>query len=71
MNIQAMKEKFINGGPSTDILYRVKVSGKTRFGGWRSYKKIKRTNKYIPWPWEMSQFPGVLGIEWKFVEGSQ
>jgi hypothetical protein len=44
-----------------DILYRVMITGKTRFGGWRSMRK-RNTCMY---PWEMVLSPHIQKVEWK------
>lgn len=46
-----------------DIMYRVLISGKTKYGGWRSYRK-RSAEKCIPWPWDMVGASGIQGIEY-------
>jgi hypothetical protein len=57
--------------PDSDILYRIKPSGKG-FGGWRSFRKaVENSNGRFPFPWDMVATPGIERVEWKLVDAEQ
>jgi len=48
----------------SDILYRVKTSGK--WSGWRSlFKTVKGRKQGWQYPWEYIGSPGIESVEWK------
>jgi hypothetical protein len=58
-------EEFQKG---KDILFRIKVSGDKRYGGWRSYRKYENRSPSPLYPWEWISIPGIQSVEWKVKE---